>query len=292
MELGPQIPFYHVDSFTERAFHGSPAAILLPAQPLDPGAMQLIAREMNLSETAFVTPAEDAWEIRWFTPTVEVSACGHATLAAGHVLMEERGVRLPLRFESAGGAVVVESRGEILSMSLPVDPPEITLPPSGLLRALGCHEAVPVLRSRQIWVVRLSSQEEVEALIPNASTLLDVDVGEAMLGVAVTAPGTDGADFVSRFFAPWVGVPEDPVTGLAHTALAPYWARLLERSQLQARQLSARGGEVGVEVEGEHVRMFGHAVTIARGTMGTPVLGAVGAKDAGGDGADLGNVLE
>jgi PhzF family phenazine biosynthesis protein len=271
MELGSQVPFYQVDAFTDRPFHGSPAAVFLPAEPLEPLAMQLMAREMNLSETAFVVPAGDRWEIRWFTPLVEVSACGHATLAAGHILMEEKGLRGPIRFESPSGAVIVEGKPGDLSMSLPSDPPEIELPPSGLLRALGCHEAVPVLRSRQIWVVRLSWQKEVEALTPNVPTMLDVDIGDGMLGVAVTAPGLDGADFVSRFFAPWIGIPEDPVTGLAHTALAPYWSKLLSRSRLQARQLSAREGDVGVELRGDQVMLFGRALTIARGTMRAPV---------------------
>lgn len=274
MELGRQVPFYQVDAFTDRPFHGSSSAVFLPEERLDPRAMQLMAREMNLAETAFVYPvAEGRWEIRWFTPMVEMSACGHATLAAGHVLMQ-KGARAPLQFESAGGTVAVDVNDDMLSMTLPADPPEIELPPSGLLRALGCHEAVPVLRSRQIWVVRLSWQKEVEALVPNVPTMLDVDIGDGMLGVAVTAPGLDGADFVSRFFAPWVGVPEDPVTGLAHTALAPYWAKLLGRSRLQARQLSAREGDVGVELQGDQVLLFGRAITIAQGTMAAPVVEA------------------
>lgn len=270
MVSGPQVPFYQVDAFTDRPFHGSPAAVFLLEEPIDPRAMQLMAREMNLSETAFVLPSGNGWAIRWFTPLVEVLACGHATLAAGHILMEERGVTGPIHFDSPTGSVPVEGRAGDLSLSLPLDPPEIELPPSGLLRALGCHEAVPVLRSRQIWIVRLSWQREVEALMPNVSTLLDVDVGDGVLGVAVTAPGLDGADFVSRFFAPWVGIPEDPVTGLAHTALAPYWSRLLERDRLRARQLSAREGDVGVEVRDGRVVVSGRALTIARGSMLVP----------------------
>ena len=129
-------------------------------------------------------------------------------------------------------------------------------------------------------MVRLSKREEVKALTPNVSTLLEVDNGDGMLGVAVTAPGTDGADFVSRFFAPWIGVPEDPVTGLAHTVLAPYWARLLDRTRLQARQLSAREGDVGVEVTEEQVRLFGRAFTVATGTLGAPLLETAGAQEA------------
>jgi PhzF family phenazine biosynthesis protein len=236
--------------------------------------MQLLAREINLSETAFVAPAEVGGtpEVRWFTPAVEVSLCGHATLATGHVLITELGADPPARFASAGGPLEVELEDGLLSMTVSADPPVIDLPPSGLLRALGCHEAVPVLRARQLWVVRLSWQKEVEALVPNIPRLLDVDPGEGVLGVAVTAPATEDADFVSRFFAPWVGVPEDPVTGVAHTALAPYWAAQLERSDLRGRQLSAREGMVRVHLEGERVRLSGRAITVARGTFLVPEL--------------------
>lgn len=273
MERGSEIAFYQVDAFTDRPFRGNPAAVFLHEEPLDPRAMQLIAREMNLSETAFVGPlTEGARPIRWFTPAVEVSACGHATLAAGHVLMEEAESRSPVLLRSAGGDVTVRSDDGVLSMDFPSDPPDIELPPSGLLRALGCHEAVPVLRSDQIWVVRLSWEKEVEALTPNISRLLEADVGDGVLGVAVTAPGGGGVDFVSRFFAPWVGIPEDPVTGVAHTTLAPYWAAQLGRDALRARQLSAREGTVDVSVEGDRVRLSGRAVTVAHGRMLVPEL--------------------
>ncbi|MBW3535927.1 MAG: PhzF family phenazine biosynthesis protein, partial [Gemmatimonadetes bacterium] len=209
MERGPEIAFYQVDAFTDRPFRGNPAAVFLHEEPLDPRAMQMVAREMNLSETAFVGPERDgAREIRWFTPAVEVSACGHATLAAGHVLMEEAHMKGPVHLRSPAGTITVRDDDGILSMAFPADPAEIELPPSGLLRALGCHEAVPVLRSDQIWMVRLSWGKEVEALTPNMSRLLEADVGDGVLGVAVTAPGGGDVDFVSRFFAPWVGIPE------------------------------------------------------------------------------------
>lgn len=161
-------------------------------------------------------------------------------------------------------------------MALPADPPEIELPPSGLLKALGCHEAVPVLRAEQVWVVRLAWQKEVKAIQPDIPRLLEVDPGDGVLGVAVTAPGAKNADydFVSRFFAPWVGVPEDPVTGVAHTALAPYWARQLDRPELVGRQMSAREGMVRVLVEEGRVRLSGHAVTVARGEFLVPAVPA------------------
>ena len=274
MQRGPEVAFYQVDAFTDRPFRGNPAAVFLLDERVDPRGMQLLAREMNLSETAFVGPPGEGGirEIRWFTPAVEVTACGHATLAAGHVLMTEAGVEPPVRFQAAAGPVTVRSDGGVLAMDFRADPPEIELPPSGLLRALGCHEAVPVLRSEQVWVVRLSWEKEVAALTPNVSRLLEVDVGDGVLGVAVTAPGTGDVDFVSRFFAPWVGIPEDPVSGVAHTSLAPYWADQLGRPELRGRQLSAREGAVSVRVDGERVILSGKAVTVARGTMRVPRL--------------------
>jgi PhzF family phenazine biosynthesis protein len=274
MPGSPEVKFFQVDAFTDRSFRGNPAGVFLMEQPLDPRAMQLLARETNLSETAFVAPprADGFREVRWFTPAVEVSLCGHAMLAVGHVLVNELGERSPVQINSADGPLTVSVDKGLLSVTVSADPPTIELPPSGLLRALGCHEAVPVLRARQVWVVRLSWQREVEALVPNIAELLEVDPGEGVLGVAVTAPAAADADFVSRFFAPWVGVPEDPVTGVAHTALAPYWADQLERTQLVGRQLSAREGSVQVHIEDGVVHLSGRAVTVARGSFLVPKL--------------------
>jgi PhzF family phenazine biosynthesis protein len=272
MAGSPEVKFYQVDAFTDRPFRGNPAGVFLMDQPLDPRAMQLLARETNLSETAFVGPAgkDGSRDVRWFTPAVEVSLCGHAMLAVGHVLVNELGSASPVQIRSADGPLTVSVDEGLLSVTVSADPPTIELPPSGLLRALGCHEAVPVLRARQVWVVRLSWQREVEALTPNVAELLEVDPGEGVLGVAVTAPAAEDADFVSRFFAPWVGVPEDPVTGVAHTALAPYWAEQLERTHLVGRQLSAREGSVQVRIDDGVVRLSGRAVTVARGAFLVP----------------------
>jgi PhzF family phenazine biosynthesis protein len=269
-----EVKFFQVDAFTDRPFRGNAAGVFLLEEAMDPRAMQLLARETNLSETAFVAPpdADGAREVRWFTPAVEVSLCGHATLAVAHILVNELGGRPPVQLESATGPIVVDLEDDLLSIRLAADPPSIALPPSGLLRALGCHEAVPVLRARQVWVVRLSWAKEVEALTPHIPELLEVDPGEGVLGVAVTAPAMGDVDFVSRFFAPWVGVPEDPVTGVAHTALAPYWAEQLSRTQLVGRQLSAREGSVQVRIDGNDVVLSGRAVTVARGSFLVPRL--------------------
>lgn len=277
MEQGSRVGFYQVDAFTDTPFRGNPAGVFLSDRPLDPRAMQLLAREVSLSETAFVGPPgmDGRRSLRWFTPAVEVSLCGHASLAAGHVLARELGEDVPVRFTSRSGPLDVDwAEGGELAMALPADPPEIELPPSGLLKALGCHEAVPVLRAEQVWVVRLAWQKEVKSIQPDIPRLLQVDPGDGVLGVAVTAPGAESADydFVSRFFAPWVGVPEDPVTGVAHTALAPYWARQLGRSELVGRQMSAREGMVRVLVEEGRVRLSGHAVTVARGEFLVPTV--------------------
>lgn len=272
MTGSPDVKFFQVDAFTDRPFRGNPAGVFLMERHLDPRAMQLLARETNLSETAFVGPqnSDGFRDVRWFTPAVEVSLCGHAMLAVGHVVVSELGEGSPVQIRSADGPLTVSVERGLLSVTVSADPPTIELPPSGLLRALGCHEAVPVLRARQVWVVRLSWQREVEALMPNVAQLLEVDPGEGVLGVAVTAPATEDADFVSRFFAPWVGVPEDPVTGVAHKALAPYWAEQLERNSLVGRQLSAREGSVQVRIDDGVVRLSGRAVTVARGAFMVP----------------------
>jgi PhzF family phenazine biosynthesis protein len=275
MATTPEVKFFQVDAFTDRPFRGNAAGVFVLEEPMDPRAMQLLARETNLSETAFVSPPREdgVREVRWFTPAVEVSLCGHATLAVGHVIANELGGETPVRVESVGGSLVIDAEGDLLSIRVPADPPTIELPPSGLLRALGCHEAVPVLRSDLVWVVRLSWQREVEALTPNVAALLEVDAGEGVLGVAVTAPALDeDVDFVSRFFAPWVGVPEDPVTGVAYRALAPYWAEQMGRTGLVARQLSSREGIVRLRVEGDQVELAGRAVTVAQGMFLVPYL--------------------
>lgn len=265
------VPFYTVDAFTDSPFRGNPAAVCLLSGPLPDETLQRIAAEMNLSETAFVRQPDDdgARGLRWFTPAVEVPLCGHATLASAHVLLEEEGASPPLHFSTASGILVVERDADgALRMDFPADPPEIRRPPPGLLPALGCPQGVPSLRAGKLWVVRLGSAAEVRKLAPDFGELADIDPGDGVLGVAVTAPG-DEVDFVSRFFAPWAGIDEDPVTGVAHTALGPYWASESGRTALRAKQLSRRGGEVGVRLRGDRVDLIGRAVTVARGRIRT-----------------------
>jgi predicted PhzF superfamily epimerase YddE/YHI9 len=264
-----ELSFSQVDAFTDRPYRGNPAAVLILDRPLSDEAMQQIAREMNLSETAFTgSDADEGRWLRWFTPTVEVPLCGHATLATAHVLFDE-GAESPLRFSSASGILTVHRDGGRVRMDFPADPPSPQDPPVGLLEALGGEAGWPALRARNLWVVRAADRARLRGLAPDYTALGRIDLGPGGLGVAVTAPGDD-VHFESRFFCPWVGIDEDPVTGVAHTALTPYWASELGLSTMEARQVSRRGGSLTVRLDGERVHLTGAAVTVARGHLLEP----------------------
>jgi len=257
-----------VDAFTDRPFAGNPAAVcILPGQAAD-GWMQDVAREMNLSETAFLVQDGDGFGLRWFTPTTEVDLCGHATLASAHVVWEEGRVApdAPARFQTRSGALTCARRGALIEMDFPSVPPS-PVPqgdvPSGLEEALGAR-AASIGRNRLDYLVELDSEQAVRTLRPDIHALSAV----AARGVIVTAPAsTAGFDFVSRFFAPRAGVPEDPVTGSAHCCLAPFWSARLGRQKLVGYQASARGGTVHVEMQGPRVLLSGQAVTVWRGAL-------------------------
>jgi len=270
MSKGSEIPFYQVDAFTNKPFSGNPAAVCLLEEELSPKDMLLIAAEMNLSETAFVGPPGDdgARRLQWFTPAVEVPLCGHATLATSHVLLRETGETPPLRFDTLSGILTVDEEPDgWLRMDFPSDPPEAAEAPEGLLEALGCPLGSPTVRGVKLWIVRMGSEKEVLALAPDIARLAKVNLGDTPLGVSVTAPGTRGFDFVSRFFGPWVGVDEDPVTGMAHTVLGPYWMDELGSEALRAQQVSARSGNLRVWIDGDRVQISGQAVTVIRGKL-------------------------
>ncbi len=250
---------FQVDAFSDGPFTGNPAAVVLLDEEPPAAAMQNLAMENQLSETAYVWPADEGFYLRWFTPNAEVALCGHATLATAHVLYS-RGMQGELRFYTKSGWLNVTQDNDRLMMDFPARVSEVAEAPEGLLEALG---VVPqsILRNVDDYIAVLASQAEVEAVAPNMGLLAKV----AARGVVVTAAAdtnSAGIDFVSRFFAPQSGVPEDPVTGSAHCALAPYWAHRLEQSRLTGRQLSARGGTVGVEVRGDRVILSGQAVTV------------------------------
>ncbi|MEI6246874.1 MAG: PhzF family phenazine biosynthesis protein [Acidobacteriota bacterium] len=262
------VPLLQIDAFTSEAFRGNPAAVCLLDAPRADDWMQKVAAEMNLSETAFVEPRADGFNLRWFTPIAEVTLCGHATLAAAHALWETG--RLPLtelaRFHTRSGLLTARHDGNWIELNFPVVAPEPVTPPVGLLEGLGLtpNEVRYVGRGGTDYLVEVDTEATVRDLHPDFQRL----VGVECRGVTVTAASVDGAcDFVSRFFAPKVGVNEDPVTGSAHCRLVPYWSARLGRVEMLAHQVSARGGVLLVKLDGDRVRMGGQAVTIVRGEL-------------------------
>ena len=257
---------WQVDAFTERAFAGNPAAVRILPRRRDARWMQRVAREMNLSETAFLVRREDgSYDLRWFTPAVEVDLCGHATLASAHILWEESFLRLDetARFHSRSGLLTATRDGDWIELDFPVEPARRTRVPRRLADALG---AAPVYvgRNRLDYLVELKDEAAVRRLVPNLSLLKTI----GGRGVIVTArASTKRFDFVSRFFGPAAGVDEDPVTGSSFCALAPFWAPRLGKESMLAYQASARGGVARCTLRGDRVLIAGKAVTVLRGEL-------------------------
>jgi len=252
---------YQVDAFARRVFEGNPAAVCPLDAWLRDELLQAIAAENNLSETAFFVPAEKGFQLRWFTPLAEVDLCGHATLASAHVLFEILGYPGPaIEFETRGGTLIVERKGGLLAMDFPALPPQPCAPPEALIEGLGRPPA-EVLAAED-YIAVFDDEAVIRALAPDLAKLRGLD----LRGVCVTAPGSS-TDFVSRFFAPKLGVPEDPVTGSAHCELAPYWSSRLGKTRLKAWQGSRRGGEVLCEMKGNRVTLSGSAVTFMEGVI-------------------------
>ncbi len=254
-----------VDAFASRPFSGNPAAVCVLSAPRDARWMQDVAREMNLAETAFLHPENEGYRLRWFTPAVEVALCGHATLASAHVLWEDG--RLPAgqqaRFHTQSGLLTADRRGDWIELDFPATPPAPAPEPPGLAAALGVTPRW-VGRSRFDYLVEVDSEPTVRALTPDIQALAKVEAR----GIIVTSRATtSGYDFVSRFFAPRAGVPEDPVTGSAHCALTPFWSERLDRPEMTAYQASPRGGVIRVRLAGDRVILAGQAVTVLRGEL-------------------------
>lgn len=257
---------FQVDAFTNVAFKGNPAAVVVTEQPLPEALMRDLAAENNLSETAYVVAEGERWRIRWFTPTVEVDLCGHATLAAAWVLAIEYGLlagqdSVELLFASRGGELMVVVTADSITLNFPAQECLPVDAPAAVVRGLGLAEGefscFKATISNGNYIVVLASEAQVTALTPDLAELGTVDDG----GVIVTAPGAN-TDFVSRFFAPYYGIDEDPVTGSAHCSLVPYWANQLSKSSLSARQVSARSGDLKCQLTGDRVLMTGQAVTV------------------------------
>ena len=260
-----ELPIYQVDAFADRVFAGNPAAVMPLSHWLDDVTLQALAMENNLSETAFVVACEGGYELRWFTPSVEVNLCGHATLAAAHTLFEHLDhAGNEVRFQTRSGALRVLREGSLLTLDFPATPLVTTDVDLAICRALGAtaSEAVIAPDNPHAVVYVYEFEQDVAALHPDFSALR----AASEHCVIATAPGED-CDFVSRFFGPQVGIDEDPVTGSAHCALVPYWAKRLGQRKLQARQISARGGSLACELREGRVLMSGRAVTFMHGVV-------------------------
>ena len=258
-----KIPYYQIDAFTSHLFSGNPAGVCLLDEWIEDSTLQAIAAENNLSETAFLVPSGKEFTIKWFTPKVEVDLCGHATLASAFVVFNYvDSSRDRVCFESMSGLLTVKREHDILSMDFPSHTPTPCSAPDDLIAGMRI-EPRDVFRSKD-YLVLYDSEEDIKSLRPNMEKLVRLDG----LGVIATAPGST-CDFVSRFFAPSVGIPEDPVTGSAHCTLIPYWALKTGKTQFHARQLSERGGELFCEHLGDRVAIAGRAVTYLEGTIYT-----------------------
>ena len=254
-----------VDSFTDQAFSGNPAGVCVLRAPASEAWMQNVAREMNVSQTAFLHRDGDSYQLRWFSPTVEVEICGHATLASAHVLWEtgELQPSESARFDTLSGRLTVARDDGWIVMDFPALVAAPADPPAGLIEALGV-QPVAVLRNSIVYLVEVATADEVRAVKPEFAHIAAIP----MNGVIVTAQADQlGFDFVSRFFAPRLGINEDPATGSSHCALAPYWTQKLGKAVLTAYQASARGGVLRVEVKGDRVLLSGKAVTVLRGEL-------------------------
>jgi len=261
---------YTVDAFTEEPFRGNPAGVCILPAPREEQWMQKVAREMSLSETAFLYPKENGFALRWFTPTVEVSLCGHATLASAHVLwetglLEQKQIA---RFHTQSGLLTAERFGQEIELNFPAKPVGAAPAPDGLLDALGTT-ATFVGKNHLDYLVEIEREDPLRSLQPDFRAIAQIPVR----GIIVTACSTDPKfDFISRFFAPASGVNEDPATGSSHCALGPYWQAKLGKTQLAAYQASARGGVLKVRVAGARVFLGGKAVTVVRGELAAEAL--------------------
>ncbi len=257
------LSIYQADAFTNRLFGGNPAALCPLTEWLPAPLMQQIAAENNLAETAFIVPLGNDFELRWFTPSLEIDLCGHATLATAHLLFTEldyAGDQIHFHTLKAG-TLTVTRNDDLYTLDFPSRMPEQVEMPAELLQALGNTNAAEVWKSRDYMVV-YNSEEEILALEPDFNSLARFDA----IGIIVTARGND-SDFVSRFFAPKAGINEDPVTGSSHCNLIPYWAEKLQKNKLHAYQVSGRKGELWCELKGDRVLMSGNAVTYLKGEI-------------------------
>jgi PhzF family phenazine biosynthesis protein len=275
-EKGNRLEFFQVDAFTSEKFRGNPAAVVLPEDTLPDSLCLKIAAEMNLSETAFIHPVErkeddiPRFGLRWFTPKTEVPLCGHATLATAKVIFKVIGIDSEvIAFDTKSGALFAHREGTSIRLDFPANPSEPSNAPDGLLDAMGitAHKDIEYSPGSRKLLVEVEGEDKVRSLEPDFRAMLSCKGPPDVLGVIVTSRAEGDLDFVSRFFAPRVGIDEDPVTGAAHTVLVPYWSKRLKKKVMSARQISPRGGELMVRLEGDRVHLTGEAVIVMDGTI-------------------------
>lgn len=258
------LTIYQVDAFTKRVFAGNPAAVCPLQERLADDVMQQIALENNLSETAFFVKENGVYAIRWFTPTIEIDLCGHATLASAFVIfnhLSETESVINLHSHRSGN-LSVEKQGDVLILDFPSHPPVECDLPEAIAEIIGATPVKSWEAQGNMLMLLFESEDEIKSLQPNMSALSELAYDE----VIVTAKGTD-SDFVSRLFAPRIGIPEDPVTGTTHCSLIPYWAEKIGKEKLYARQISARGGELFCELNGDRVKIGGNAILYLKGEI-------------------------
>lgn len=260
-----QIPLYQVDAFTDKPFSGNPAAVMLLQEEAPADWMLKVAREMNLSETAFVCSKGDVFSLRWFTPRVEVELCGHATLSTAHVLWESGAVPVdqPIQFTTLSGLLGARQVEGMIELDFPAGDLVTAQLPAGVIAAVG-GAPIYLAASGEKWLLEYGSEQEIIDLAPDFNALAQIK-GRGLIVTSCTDRA--GVDFVSRYFAPWVGINEDPVTGSAHNILGPYWGARLGKDEMTAHQVSTRGGVIRVRLAGDRVFIGGKAVTVLNGTL-------------------------
>ncbi len=277
-EVSYSIPIYQIDAFTEISFKGNPAAICLIDQDYNNEILQEIAAEMNLSETAFIyvnkernLKTENSFKLRWFTPKNEVSLCGHATLASAALLFYEIEIESDeISFNTLSGTLKAQKADKGVKLDFPENKPKKIDPPEALLETLGITDYVDAAYSEVLTdlLIELRDEKAVNNVLPDYERMKKLDLAMSIRGIIITSEGNNGYDFVSRFFAPWVGINEDPVTGSAHTILTPYWAEKLGKKDMRAFQMSERGGELVVKLlKSNRVEIFGNSILVLKGRL-------------------------
>lgn len=271
------LPIYQVDVFTKEYYKGNPAAVCILENTLEDSEMKSIAAEMNLSETAFLMNLKDTlntYSLRWFTPEVEIPLCGHGTIAAAKILFDEIGIgKDEIIFHTKSGMVSAQKYGQGIGIDFPIDDPIDFQLPKELIEALGIqhYEDAKIGKNTRKIILRVKDYKEIENLNPDFEKMKNLSSKDGLKGIAVTTYGNQKYDFISRYFNPWAGVNEDPVTGSVHTVLGPYWGGILGKEQLLAYQASPRGGEIIMKIKGNRVELIGEAIMVLKGEIYTPV---------------------